>query len=100
MRVVQVTDIGSFDEVHEGGAPPAASRAVIVNLTAANAAQNGYITMWESGTRPDVSHLNYSPGRIASNTVIVPINSDAGLVNIFASGDVDLIVDVQGWITI
>jgi hypothetical protein len=80
------------------GAPPSA-RAVWLNVTGTNASQPGYLTVWPSGSaRPDASNLNVAPDRPVANLVLVPLGAD-GSVQVFnASGTIDLLVDLAGYL--
>ena len=81
------------------GVPPSA-RAVWLNVTGTNATQPGYLTVWPSGSaRPDASNLNVSPDRPVANLVLVPLGAD-GSVQVFnATGTIDLLVDLAGYLS-
>lgn len=87
-------------EVDGAGGVPAdgSARAVTMNVTAANAATAGYLTVFPCGsTRPTVSNLNVDPSAPAvANLVTVRIPAD-GQVCFFASQSMDVIADVQGY---
>ncbi len=79
------------------GGVPAGATAVALNVTSVGAAQAGYVTAWACDTpQPYVSSLNQEPGRVRPNLVVVPVAAD-GTVCLFASHDVDLVVDVTGF---
>ena len=78
--------------------PPTAS-AVILNLTATDAAAPGFITVWSEGTRPTTSNLNVTyGGQTVANQVIVPIGAD-GSIELFTQSGTHLVADVVGWFT-
>lgn len=72
--------------------------AVVLNVTATEAADDGYYTVFATGApRPATSNLNVVKGGTVPNQVIVPV-SKAGIdVYSFAGGHV--IVDVFGYFT-
>ena len=67
------------------------AEAVFVNITAVPKS-DGFLTAWGSGSRPDVSNLNFADDAIA-NTSWIPC--DDGFVNIYSFGTTDVIIDVQ-----
>ncbi len=74
--------------------------AVLVNLTAVNGPPPGYVTVWATGvTQPSTSNVNLAGiGDAAANLAIVPVGAD-GSIQIFASTDLDVIVDIVGYFT-
>ena len=72
---------------------------VLVNVTAVDATQDSFITVFPSGKRrPLASSLNPSPGSTSSTLVAATVGAD-GRVSFFnATGSVHLVVDVVGWI--
>jgi len=82
-----------------GGFGVSGVTAVVLNLTATNAAGGGYITAYGDGAaRPVASSLNYAAGSTIANTVIVPV-STGGKIDLYngSSAPVDLIADVEGY---
>ena len=71
--------------------------AVAVQITVADAAGPGYLTVWDgAGPVPDVSALNYvSAGHTDGNFMIVPVRN--GAFSIFTSANAGIIVDVMGY---
>jgi uncharacterized protein YvpB len=82
------------------GVPPAGVSAVAVNVTATNATASSHLTIFPGGSAvPLTSNLNVVPGQTLANRVIVPVGS-GGQIGIFnAAGQVNVIVDVNGWFT-
>ena len=82
-----------------GGVPDAGVGAVVLNVVAANQTSNTYVTVFPTGSaRPNAANLNPTPGIIAPNLVVAKVG-DGGQVSIFNyAGNVDVIVDVQGWL--
>ena len=81
-----------------GGVPASGVGSVALNVTVAGAKSNGYVTLFPTGqTRPTASNLNFTPGQVVPNMVIVPLGT-GGKVSLYnSSGSTDLVVDVLGW---
>ena len=70
--------------------------AVSMNVTAANATANGFLTVWPcDGDRPEASNLNFTAVGAVPNLVVTKL-SPTGTVCISASSEVNEIVDVNG----
>jgi len=85
---------------------PSDATAVVVNITASNATNGGYVSAFAAGTTmPTVSNLNYAAGQIVANRAVVPVGSNGqiDLYNSFGpgvtSGSVNLDVDLDGYYT-
>ncbi|MFD9123719.1 hypothetical protein [Kitasatospora sp. NPDC059571] len=81
------------------GTPAAGAKAVVLNVTVADPASNGYLTAWPSGAaRPTASNLNWVKGQVVANQVVVPVGAD-GRVSLFNGswGPVHVIVDRVGY---
>jgi hypothetical protein len=79
-----------------GGVVPTAT-AVVLNVTVANTAGSGYVTVYPCGaTQPTASNLNFTPGVVVPNAVIAKVGTN-GQVCVFVSATTDLIVDVAGY---
>jgi hypothetical protein len=78
---------------------PSSARAVWLNVTATNATEPTYLTVWPAGSaQPDASNLNVVPDRAVANLVLVPL-ATGGKVTVYnASGTTDLLVDVAGYL--
>jgi hypothetical protein len=81
-----------------GGMPADGARAITMNVTTADAAAAGYLTVFPCDTpRPTVSNLNFDPSMPAvANLVTVRVPAD-GQVCFFANQAVEVIADVQGY---
>ena len=81
-----------------GGVPPTRAKAVILNVTAVDATQPSYLTLWaKDQPRPNTSNLNFGAGQATPNLVAARLAAD-GSINIFNEvGDVNVIIDVAGW---
>ena len=77
---------------------PSDARAAILNVTAVFPSATSHLTVWPSGApRPVASNLNFSPGQVVANLVIVPLQ--AGKLSIYNnSGNVNVIADVVGYL--
>jgi hypothetical protein len=82
------------------GSVPAGSgvAAVVLNVTATEAVQAGYVSVYPSGTRrPTVSDLNLETiGQTVANLVTVRVGVN-GKVTLFTSGGTHLIADIAGY---
>ena len=91
----------SFQATGVGGVPSSGVAAVVLNVTVVSMADNplpSYLTIWPTGQpRPMASNLNFNPGEILANRVIVPVPSNGQLSVYNYSGSVQLVVDVSGW---
>ncbi|MEZ5216923.1 MAG: hypothetical protein R2705_14720 [Ilumatobacteraceae bacterium] len=89
----------SVDVTDATGVPATGVDSVVVTLTATNATQPSWATAWPSGqSRPLASSLNYEPGVDVANTVLVKVGADGKIELYNDRGDVDLLVDVLGYI--
>jgi hypothetical protein len=85
---VQVTGRAGFAAVP--------GQLVVLNVTAVDATDAGYLTVWGSGPQPLTSNVNIAtPGRTIPNLVIVPVGAD-GKVRIFTNAGAHLLADVFG----
>ena len=76
---------------------PADAAGVLLNVTVADAAAAGYVTVYPCGSdRPLASNLNYAAGQTTSNAVAVKLGT--GSVCLFSTQSVDLIADVAGYV--
>ena len=76
---------------------PSNATAYSLNFTAVPRGPLGYITVWPAGaTTPLASTLNALTGAVTANAAITPAGS-GGAINVFATNDTDLIVDVNGY---
>ncbi len=76
---------------------PASAKAYSLNFTVVPKKHLGFLTVWPAGeNQPNVSTLNAPTGAVTANAAIVPAGS-SGSVDVFASDDTDLIVDVNGY---
>jgi len=86
------------------GVPAAGVGAVVLNVTATDAAASGYLTTWPKGeARPTASSLNYTGGQTIANLVVAKVGAD-GSITLWNSNDsaamssVNVVVDIVGWL--
>jgi len=81
-----------------GPVPKSGVAAVVLSVTATEAAGPGFVTVWPSGSvRPLASALNEpAAGATTSNQVTVPLGAD-GSVSIFTQSGTHLVADVAGY---
>ncbi|MGZ6792435.1 MAG: SpoIID/LytB domain-containing protein [Mycobacteriales bacterium] len=88
----------SLQVLGANGIPPSGVSAVAVNVTAVGATANGYVSVYPSGqTRPTVSNLNTTPGRISTNLVVARLGGDGRITLYNSGGTVDLVGDIAGY---
>jgi hypothetical protein len=77
---------------------PAEAVGVVMNVTATNTTEPGFVTVFPAGaTRPITSNLNFVPGQSVPNLVMGKIGA-GGVVSIYNfAGNTDVVVDVVGW---
>lgn len=80
--------------------PAAGVSAVVLNLTATDAAAAGFVTAWPADQpRPLASNLNLpGAGSTVPNLVIVPVSA-TGQVAMYVQSTSHLVADVAGWFT-
>lgn len=87
-RNVQVTGISAI---------PSGAIAAVLNVTDANPAAPGYLTVYPQGaSAPTASNLNFGAGQVTGNRVIVPLSAGGG-ISVYSSARSDVIVDVSGY---
>ena len=79
------------------GIPSGGVSAVVLNVTAVGASNSSFLSVYgHASSQPTASNLNFSPGQVVPNRVIVPVTN--GGVDIYnLAGTVDVVVDVAGW---
>ena len=88
--------------VATNGGVPVGALAAVVNVTAADPASAGNLTVYPAGaTQPVASNVNYAAGQNAANRVITLLSTGTtpGEIDITSTAAVDVIVDVSGWYT-
>lgn len=78
---------------------PAGASLVALNVTSISPSAAGFVTVYPCDTeRPTVSSLNPMPGRVKPNLVISPVAAD-GTVCLYTLTDVDIVVDITGFVS-
>jgi hypothetical protein len=77
-----------------GGIDPDATAAVL-NLSTVDSAGNGFLTVYDCGTRPLASGINYAAGRVVNNEIITKL-SPTGTICIYAKTTTHLVIDAVG----
>lgn len=76
-----------------------ATRVALLNVTATEASAPAYVTAWPCDrNRPLVSNLNVVPGRTVANLAVVNVSKADGTVCLFTSADMQLVVDIVGYV--
>ena len=80
-----------------GGVPGDGVDAVVLNVAALRPTVPGFLTVWPSGMPlPDVSNLNYDPGRNVPNLVVCKLGPGGAVSMAASTGELDVIADVVG----
>lgn len=80
------------------GDVPTSATAAALNVTGIFPSSNAFVTAYPCGGLPPTSSLNPAVGRITPNLVMAQI-SPTGTVCLFTNVDVDLVVDVVGYVS-
>jgi uncharacterized protein (DUF1501 family) len=77
---------------------PDDAKAVVLNVTAVDPTETGFLTVYPSGKPlPNASNLNFTPGRTVPNQVIATVG-DGGKIAIYNKrGTTHIICDLVGW---
>ncbi len=76
---------------------PSGAVAYSLNVTVIPRGTLYFITVWPAGQpQPNASTLNSFQGYVLANAAIVPAGT-GGAISVYASGDTDLIVDINGY---
>jgi hypothetical protein len=86
----------SVDLARSAGMSARAGQLVVLNVTAVDATDGGYLTVWGAGGQPGTSNVNVSgPGQTIPNLVIVPLGTDEK-IRVFTSAGAHVVVDMFG----
>jgi hypothetical protein len=83
-----------------GGVPAVGVSAVVLTITTVYPTGSGFVTAHGTGTpRPGTSLINFIPGAVVPNTVVVPVGA-GGLVTLHLAGTsaTGLLADVSGYV--
>jgi len=88
--------IGVHLPVEIPSAAAAGAASVALNLTATDAAADGWLKAWPCNEdEPSTSSLNFTPGRTSANAAVIRLTS--GKVCLASSQPVQVVIDVTGW---
>ena len=84
---------------------PSNATAIVVNVVIVGATGGGYATVYNGGTQPGTSNLNWGAASNykfdqipdISNMVVIPITQSTSSFKIFASSSANVVVDVYGY---
>ncbi len=88
--------VETLDVAGRSGVPGSAATAVVLNLTATQAAGPGYLSAYPCDRSAYASAVNYQPGADVANQVVVPLDG-AGRVCILSYAGSHVIADVLGY---
>lgn len=83
-----------------GGVPASGVDAVVLNVAALRPTVTGFLSVCPSGMAvPEISNLNYDPGRNVPNLVVCKLGPDGAVSLVANAGELDVIADVVGCFT-
>jgi PKD repeat protein len=83
------------------GLPSTGISAVVVNLTATDATEGSFLSVYPSDVaRPSTSNLNFDEGQTVANLVTVPVSKDGKITIANDAGSADVVVDLQGFYSV
>lgn len=86
--------------LRDGSTVPADARAVVLNVTVTGGTVASHLTVWPDGQPPVLaSNLNWLAGATVANQVVVPPGPGGGVQVFNNAGQVDVVVDLVGYIT-
>jgi WD40 repeat protein len=89
----------TLDVTGAAGVPETGVAAVVLNVTAAEATDSTYVTVWPTGQpKPNTSNLNVQPGVDTPNLVIATVGLDGTITLANQFGSTHLLADITGWI--
>ncbi len=82
----------------KGGLPADGVVTVALNVTVTDPTAYGHLTVFPTGVaQPLASNLNFSPGTVAPNEVLVQVGADGKVSFYNSAGKTHVVVDVAGW---
>ena len=90
---------GGSLQVQVAGQPgvSATATAVVANVTATDATQASFLTVYPGASLPLASDLNFTAGETIPNLVVAELSSSGSLTIYNHSGSTDVVVDVFGY---
>ena len=90
--------VGQVVEVALDAWVPAAATSVVVNVTATQAAADGFLTAYPCGAAvPEASNVNYLAGQDRAASAVVPVGTGRS-VCVFSSAASHVVVDLAGYL--
>lgn len=86
-KEIQVAGVGGL---------PTGITAISANFTVAESASDSYLTIYNCGTAPEASTLNFGNGETMANAGVFPLSSTGDLC-IVSPVDTHLIIDINGY---
>jgi hypothetical protein len=74
---------------------PGGADSAILNVTAVNPSQSGFVSIWPCGPWPGTSNLNFTAGEVRPNQVDARLTS--GRVCVLSNTSTDVVIDLLGW---
>ena len=88
----------SFNVLNANGVPATGVGAVVLNVTSTDATGGSYFTVYPGGnSRVLASDLNFSPGQVIANLVVVKPGGDGKVVIFNFGGTTDAVADIVGY---
>ncbi len=92
---------GTSLAVSASGAVPTSASAIVVNVTAVNPTNAGFLTVYPTGaTLPTAANIDFTTGQTVGNEVTVGLNASQSFTVYYGpagSGTVDFTADVMGY---
>jgi hypothetical protein len=83
-----------------GTGVPDTARVAIVNVTAVLPTAPSFLTVFPTGeVWPEASNVNFEPGMVVPNLVFATIGDEGSIDIGNAHGEVDVLVDLLGYLT-
>ncbi|MHB1786079.1 MAG: protease pro-enzyme activation domain-containing protein [Acidimicrobiales bacterium] len=83
----------------KAGIPTTGVSAVVLNVTATDPTQPGFLSVYPTGASPPVaSNLNFEPGQNVPNLVEAVLGSGSAVSVFNHSGSTDVVIDVEGYV--
>ncbi len=81
-----------------GGVPVDGVAAVVVNVTAVQPSNSGFLALYPAGSvRPNTSTINFRPGQVVANLAVVKVGTGGRLAIYNLAGATHVVLDVVGW---
>ncbi len=81
------------------GIPSSGVSAVVLNVTVANPASAGYLSVYPAGqSAPLASNLNFTKGETVANSVEVGLSAGGQVAVVTNASSADVVIDVEGYV--